>query len=428
MIHPRPNPLRAILPALLLLTPALPAAEGEPPAATSRKLSAISLLPDGSELKGVMLPRYDENHRLVGVLKAASITLVNEQTIAGETVSIGFSNPDGSPRGHINLARAVFNQIKGILQTSEPVTLQSDRFRATGTGLYYAFQQGEGFLTGPAATWIQPPTETTMNSSHPPLRATLMAGISLITQSLAAAPPPAVKTDELKAAAAPSSQIHSDATRISRTNLRADLDASAATTAKAKAFLEQAELISTTAPGNTPPPAEAKPLDVKPGPKDTLISCDGGMYFDADAGVFVYLKNVKVNDPRFTLSGANELKILLAKKPADATPKPAGKDPQPSLGIGAKFGDVERIIATGAVRILQKQVEPGKQPVEASGAIFSYHPESGEILLSGGYPWVKTGPNFMRAKEPNLTLRIQKSGSFTTEGNWDMGGSLDQSR
>lgn len=412
---------------MLLLAPALPAAEDAPPPA-SRKLSAISLLPDGSELKGVMLPRYDENHHLVGVLKAASITLVNEQTIAGETVSIGFSNPDGSPRGHINLTRAVFNQVKGILQTSEPVTLQSDRFRATGTGLYYAFQQGEGFLTGPAATWIQPPIETTMNSSRPPHRATLMAGIALITQSLAAAPPPAVKTDELKAAAAPSSKIHSDATRISRTNLRADLDASAATTAKAKAFLEQAELISTSAPGTTPPPAEAKPLDVKPGPKDTLISCDGGMYFDADAGVFVYLKNVKVNDPRFTLSGANELKILLSKKPADATPKPAANDPQPSLGIGAKFGDVERIIATGAVRILQKQVEPGKQPVEASGAIFSYHPESGEILLSGGYPWVKTGPNFMRAREPNLTLRIQKSGSFTTEGNWDMGGSLDQSR
>jgi hypothetical protein len=31
----------------------------------------------------------------------------------------------------------------------------------------------------------------------------------------------------------------------------------------------------------------------------------------------------------------------------------------------------------------------------------------------------------MRAKQPNLTLRIQKSGSFVTEGNWDMGGSLE---
>ena len=39
------------------------------------------------------------------------------------------------------------------------------------------------------------------------------------------------------------------------------------------------------------------------------------MYFDSDEGVFVYLKNVRVTDPRFTMSGANELKVFLGKKP-----------------------------------------------------------------------------------------------------------------
>jgi lipopolysaccharide export system protein LptA len=145
------------------------------------------------------------------------------------------------------------------------------------------------------------------------------------------------------------------------------------------------------------------------------------MYFDADQGVFVYLKNVRVTDPRFSLSGANELKIFLAQKPAakPAADKPAG------IGLGAKFGDVDRIIATGAVRILQKNIADDKPPVEASGAIFTYHAKTGQIILSGGYPWVKQGTTFMRAKQPNLTLRIQKSGSFVTEGNWDMGGSLE---
>ena len=32
----------------------------------------------------------------------------------------------------------------------------------------------------------------------------------------------------------------------------------------------------------------------------------------------------------------------------------------------------------------------------------------------------------MRAKQPNLNLRILKTGSFVTEGNWDMGGNLEQ--
>jgi hypothetical protein len=152
------------------------------------------------------------------------------------------------------------------------------------------------------------------------------------------------------------------------------------------------------------------------------------MYFDVDAGLFVYLKNVRVADPRFSLSGANELKIFLAKKPEEPAtdPKAAPKADKPSgIGLNAKFGDVERIVATGAVRILQKQPEAGKEPVEASGAIFTYQPEAGEIVLSGGFPWVRQGASFMRALEPNLILRIQKNGSFVTEGNWDMGGNLN---
>jgi hypothetical protein len=153
------------------------------------------------------------------------------------------------------------------------------------------------------------------------------------------------------------------------------------------------------------------------------------MYFDADGGLFVYLKNVRVQDPRFHLSGANELKVILGKKPepaAETSDKPAAEKPRTGTGLGAKFGDVERIIATGAVRVLQKQPEAGKEPVEASGAIFTYHTKSGEIILSGGFPWVKQGATFMRAKEPNLILRIQKNGSFVTEGNWEMGGRIDQ--
>ena len=379
-------------------------------------------------MTGVMLPRYDENQNLVGVLKASLITLVNEETMAGKDVSIGFYNRDQTPRGRVDLTQAVFNQARGTLETIEPVTLQSDRLRAKGTGLYYAFEQGEGFLTGPAATWIQPPTETTMNSHHSPLRATAMVGLSLITQSIAAAPPtitPEAK-QAIQADAASAASIHANTARIARMDLATDLEASNAANARAQAFLKQAELISTTAPGNAPPPPAAAPLDVKPGPTDTLIECDGGMYFDADQGLFVYLKNVRVNDPRFTLTGANELKIFLTKKQEDKKPKPAtDKNDKPGLGIGADFGDVERIVATGAVRILQKEAEPGKEPVEASGAIFTYRPDTGQIVLSGGYPWVKQGTSFMRAKEPNLILRIQKSGSFVTEGNWGMGANIE---
>ena len=65
--------------------------------------------------------------------------------------------------------------------------------------------------------------------------------------------------------------------------------------------------------------------------------------------------------------------------------------------------------------------EAGKEPIEASGAIFTYHLKTGQIILSGGYPWVKQGATFMRAEQPNLILRILKTGSFVTEGKWSHG-------
>lgn len=411
--------MRAILPTLLALTIPAHAAEESLPVLPKKNLSSISMLPDGSQLHGVMFPHYDEDQQLVGVLKARAMTLVNKETVAGDDVEVEFYNPDQTPRGHVNLRKAVFDQTKGTLTARETVKLSSDRINAEGAGLVYAFDQGEGFLTGPVVTWMKTPTETAMNHRPHPLRAAALLGMSLVIQPLVAAP------------GEPAQGGAEATTKDAKSGLRADLEASEAATRAAKEFLEKADIISKSGAGASPaiaPPTA--PLDVKPGPTDTIITCDGGMYFDADKGLFVYLKNVRVTDPRFTLTGANKLEIHLAKKPegdapqANHTPKPGSK--APGIGLGAKFGDVQSVIATGAVRITQKEAEAGKEPVQASGAIFTYHPGTGDITLSGGYPWVLQGSTFMRAEEPDLSLHINKSGSFKTEGKWKMGGNLEK--
>lgn len=420
--------MRYLLPALLAFSSALHAAE-ESEAGKPKKLPAVSVLPDGSELQGVLIPRHNENFELVSSLRAKLITLVNDEMIEGKKVLVDFYNPDGSKRAHIDLAKCSFNQDQGMLSSSDPVTIESDKFRAKGSGIHYAFQQGEGFLTGPAITWITPPSEETSMNTRPSLISA--ASIALLSQISVAAP-----ENDIDAKTA-----HAEATKVTRTTLSEDLEKSKAAIEQTKAFLVQAEIANQE--GAAPELPEAKPLNIQPDPKDTVISCDGGMYFDADKGVFVYLKNVRVKDPRFELTGANELKIFLSQKPEKKKKDPKNpdedqkdkkdekdkKDPEKKsegLDIGSKFGEVERIIATGAVRLVQTEVEKGKQPIEASGAIFTYHPSTGEIVLSGGYPWVKQGTTFMRAQEPNLILRIQKSGSFDTEGKWDVGGRLNQ--
>ncbi len=413
---------------MLFLTPALLLAQEPDGVAPERKkLPAISLLPDGSRLHGVMLPRYDENRKLSGVLKAASMTLVNAEQMAGESVSVEFFNPDQSPRGRVDLKKAIFHQAKGILEAREPVHIQADRLTAQGSGLYYSFQQGEGFLLGPATTIIHALTETTMHTPPTSLRAVSLLGMSLLTQPLVAAPPSAMTAEEkaaVQADAVSKSPAAAAANAATREQLEATLADGEIAASAAKTFLVQADLPVPAADEST---AVAKPLDVTPGPDDTVIKCDGGMYFDADEGVLVYLKNVTVTDPRFDLSGAGELKIFFAKKPAEAPKKDAAEKSKGAFGnVGANFGEVERIVATGAVLIKQNATQDNKPPIQASGAVFTYNVKTGEIILSGGYPWVKQGSTFLRAREPSLNLRIQKSGSFATEGNWDMGGNLNQ--
>lgn len=425
--------MRLILTVLSLVSPAVVLAQQATPAVPAKaKIPATALLPDGSQLQGVMLPRYDEDHRLTGLVKARAMTLVNAGQIAGETVAVEFYNPDQSLRARIDLQKALFFHEKGLITAEEAVEMKSDRITATGTGLFYSFENGEGFLRGPATSTIQNPAETTMKPPTSPLRATALAGISLLAQPLNAAPPPALTAGEIaeiQANAVTRAPAAAAAATAANASLKSDLDAAADASRAASSFLAQANLPA------IPPdaePAAARPLEVKPGPKDTVINCTGGVYFDADAGVLVYLKNVTVKDPRYDLTGANELKIFFGKKPEapkqpDPPQKPAAKT-DISGGFGAKFGDVERIVATGAVRIDQKAVD-GKEPIKASGAIFTYNLKDEQIILSGGYPWFTQGATYMRAKEPNLLLRLfPKTGSFVTEGNWEMGGNLEQKK
>lgn len=419
----RPYSIFVCLSALCLATHPLPAEEA---AAAIKKAPTISLLPNGSVLKGVLLPRYDNDRKLVGTLKAAVMTLVDEETIEGEAVIIRFYQPDQTLRGQVDLTKATFNKKEGRLDALEPVQITADRLVAKGTGLTYAFEEGKGFIKGPVTTWIKAPPETAMHITPRTATAALLAGTILHT-TLIAAPPAFISPEELqeikKQAASHRPQIdeQSQQTRNALVSSKTEIhEASKA----ARAFLNDPQTILIA---DKEKDAPAAPLEVNPGPNDTIITCDDGMYFDADAGILVYLGNVKVTNPQFELSGANELKIFFEKKdpPADDAPKP---DDGLKIAEGpAGFGDVQKIIATGTVRFLQRAVG-GREAIEASGGLLNYNVARGEIIISERYPWVKQGTFFALAKEPNLTLRILRSGSFSTQGNWEMGGNLNLNR
>ena len=129
------------------------------------------------------------------------------------------------------------------------------------------------------------------------------------------------------------------------------------------------------------------------------------MYFDADEGVFVYLKNVTRQRSALHPDRCERTENLPREKTGEPKTEepPAGKtrrQDKTGLGgdIGAKFGDVERIVATGAVAHRPEARAPARNPIKASGAIFTYNLKTDQIILSGGYPWVTQGATYMRAK------------------------------
>lgn len=138
----------------ILLIPSLLLAEETvmPGFPQDRSLPAVSLLPAGSILKKVLIPRYDRQKKLTAVLRSEEMTVVDNQTVEGKFVKIEFYHPDRSQRAHIDLETARFDQKKGMLESKKPVEIISADFSAHGAGLTYAQKQSQGFLIGPVQT------------------------------------------------------------------------------------------------------------------------------------------------------------------------------------------------------------------------------------------------------------------------------------
>ncbi len=264
---------------------------------------------------------------------------------------------------------------------------------------------------------------------HLPLLCTLaLLGLPLLVPPLSAVPPAPITGAEKEAIRRDAMTKTVPTNESATASLDKDLADSAAVSKAAAEFATENGLPAE--PQNTEP-APAKAFDLKPGAENTVISFDGSMYFDSDEGVVVFTKNVKVKDPRFHLSADDQVKIFLAKKPTQEVKKDKLTPEKSSMKSRfGDFGDPERMVATGAVLFEQMKTNSVKEPIRASGAIFTYNTKEDLVTISGGFPWVIRPPStYMRATQPNLILRISpKAGKIDTEGRWEMGGKLEQKK
>ena len=166
----------------------------------------------------------------------------------------------------------------------------------------------------------------------------------------------------------------------------------------------------------TPPAAEKKA---------TEITCTGETTFDAKAGVAVFIKEVKVNDPQFALT-ADKLTGYLKKSAKEsagkATPTP---DPAPSPTPAAAkpntagpASGLDRAVAEGHVVITQDKVDEKTGETThyvGKGARAEYDAATGNMTLTG-WPQIQQGLNNQVATEEGTVMTMDKDGHLTTKG------------
>lgn len=164
--------------------------------------------------------------------------------------------------------------------------------------------------------------------------------------------------------------------------------------------------------------ARKKPGDnpeIKKKPETISITCDGGIFFDAEAGRVVYLENVRVSDPRFKLQAQDELKIYLRRT------EESGK----KLKGPQEFSDVDYIVASGEVAMTREDPKGKRGAVKTSSEHVVFDLRTSDVFLMGGSPTLVQGENYLQANDPDLYLRFYENGSmFASAGNWTTRGDL----
>ena len=121
----------------------------------AKKKSNIALLGqlhNDTILRQVRLPRYDENFNPLSLLNAERMEVIGGETIEALDVSLELYDQDGSVQARTKVRRAIYHENDAILKAEEAIYISGEDFKASGTGMVYDINTGQGFITGPASS------------------------------------------------------------------------------------------------------------------------------------------------------------------------------------------------------------------------------------------------------------------------------------
>ncbi len=387
---------------------------------TGSVLPALKVLPAGSILSGVRIPRYNKDYTPASMLEAKQLEVITKEHIHGTSVDLKIYDPDGGIKASTHLNTIDYDQATELITSEETFVFSAAQFKTTSQGLILDWKNSRGFFLGKNHTIVYLRESVSMkdkkntgnNNSTKALSALVAATIATTPNALSATT--AKELAEIDRLSQPSTakieQINTQVAIQVETAKKAsaEIDKNKATLEKTIRKSEQNLLEKTADKAALQTPPDLKP---EKGKDHFSIKSEGNIFFDAKKGMMVFSKNVKLKHPEYYFSCDGEVKLILAEKPQD---KKLTKDQVAALKPNEKFGDIRQIIATDNVSIVGKDKEGN--PVAARAGILVYDHATGVIILRGLNSRITMVDKQLKIVEKNGIIKIDRNWNVSGKG------------
>jgi hypothetical protein len=392
----------------------------------------LARLPNGTMLNGVRIPRYDENLKLVALIKTNVIEKISDEEFKLTGLHIQQHNLFTTGSAEFDLAQGILNPKTRVITSRSKVKASSVEHHLQANGILYDSNTQQGVLNGPLQASLSLPPKVTQKDPpkvtektepkvvtqaaikpeiNPAEDAVLSSGVTGLPFSPSEENLQALekwKTDELRIenAIAPINQQY-----LSKLNGEQD-PLIQSFFAKHQLTTENIQLISQ--------PGEII-QEIKQGENMLNISCEGGMFYDAPNALMSYMKNVKIRETRLSIDCSKELRIFGTKVEEKDDKRDEKKVEKKDEKKKNRLG-IDKIIAVGNVEFSAKQEgDDGKiRSLKGNADIVEFNYTTGVTILKGGKPSIFIQQGETSVKHSCISdeqwIIIQKNGSFAVDG------------
>ncbi|WP_018971114.1 LptA/OstA family protein [Rubritalea marina] len=414
---------------------------------TQSTVPAMKVLPVGSSLHGVTVPRFDKDYQKTSLFEAYQVNILEQQRMRGFDVDLTFYTKVDFPT-KIHLNTALYFETSGLVHSNQNLRIHAKQYDIAAQGLLLDSTERYGLLLGNTQSifYTEPATEpATQPSAATPSNEPQQAPsstkathetmspsakkASLVAATVASTIPALLTAEELQEIdqLAQSSEAQIEVVDSQARSENADtLKQSNALDARKQDH--QSTLVNATQQ-STEVTQEPETLVARNNASTPVqINCDDGMYFDAFNGIAIYQKNVVVTHPIYKLTCSDELKLILQADDGTSYIKPNTENPDsmvtPETQNMSRFKQLHKAIAIGDVVI--NAVDSEGKPILAQAPIATYDATTGIVILKGNQSFVQQGDTIARILSNSGYIKLLPDMSVRMHGKHEVKTNLDE--